>query len=429
MKSVHVIPGSGDRFYCENCVRDTSLVRALRRAGEAVIVAPMYLPQFLDPVAGDAPVFYGGINAYLQQKSAFFRVTPRWVDSILDAGPFLRMAAKKAGSVRASGLGELTLSVMKGAEGNQAKELRRLLRWLEGEAPFDLVHLSSSLLMGIGTEIKRRFGVPIVCSLQDEDVWIDAMEDPYPRLCWETMAEGGREVEAFVAPSRFFADVMRERMRIDPARLHVVPVGVDPGETPPEASPAPPALGYLARMSRGLGLGTLADAYLELRKGGFPDLRLHLSGGATGDDGAFLEELRGRFASEGAGDAVRFFDDFDPASRKDFLRSLTLLSVPSPKPTAYGTYILEANAAGVPVVQPRLGSFPEIVEATGGGVLYDPSDADALARELGGLLGDPARLAELGRRGRESVVQRFGWDMMAGSMVGIYRAAVAGRRA
>ncbi len=422
MRIVQVLPGSGDRFYCENCVRDNALVRALLKAGEQVIVAPMYLPQLADPLDGvpEAPLFYGGINAYLQTKSAFFRKTPRWFDRVLDSGVLLRRAARKAGSVRASGLGELTLSVMKGAEGDQAKELRRLVRWLETQGAFDVVHLSSSLLLGIGTEIKRRFGVPVVCSLQDEDVWVDAMEPPWPARCWETMSQLGRDVEAFIAPSRYFAGLMRERMGIDPARIHVVPVGVDAAE-PAGKPPDPPVLGYLARMSRGLGLGTLVDAFLELKKDRFPGLRLHLSGGSTEDDEGFLSELDDRFMHEGVAADVQVFDEFVPASRKKFVRSLSVLSVPSPKATAYGTYLLEANAAGVPVVQPRVGSFPELVEATGGGVLYEPNDAESLARELGGLLEEPGRAAELGRRGRESVVKQFGWDMMAASMVGIYR--------
>jgi glycosyltransferase involved in cell wall biosynthesis len=82
------------------------------------------------------------------------------------------------------------------------------------------------------------------------------------------------------------------------------------------------------------------------------------------------------------------------------------------------------------VVQPRLGSFPELIDATGGGVLYEPNDAATLARALGELLADDARRAELGRRGRDSVVRSFGLDTMAKNMVEVYRSvlAPAGRR-
>ena len=50
MKSLHVLPGSGDNFYCENCVRDNATVRALVQAKEDVVAIPMYLPQIVDKV-------------------------------------------------------------------------------------------------------------------------------------------------------------------------------------------------------------------------------------------------------------------------------------------------------------------------------------------------------------------------------------------
>ena len=435
MKSIQVLPGSGDNFYCENCVRDNATVRALLKAGEEVVTVPMYLPQVVERVEAivKAPVFYGGINSYLQQVSAFFRWTPRWIDRFFDTRLLLRFAARRAGSVRARNLGELTLSVMKGEHGNQVKELDRLLRWLDTVDRPDLVHLSTPLLIGIGQAIRKRFGIPIVCTMQDEHDWIDAMEEPWRTRCWETMTQGGRDVAAFIAVSRYYGDVMSRRLRIDPGKLHVVPIGIDPGEPPAGGPPPdPPVLGYLARMSRSLGLPLLLDAFLRLKKTEkWKRLRLHLSGGMTGDDAPFLEELRRKIEGEGVASDVAFFDEFDPKSRRAFLSALTVLSVPSPHGVAFGTYILEAGARGVPVALPKIGSYPEIVEATGGGVLYEPNDAETLARVLDGLLGDPARQAELGRRGREAVAASFTLDTMARRLIEVYRSvvpsAVAGR--
>jgi glycosyltransferase involved in cell wall biosynthesis len=432
VKIVQLLPGSGDKFYCENCVRDNALVRALLAEGHEVVVAPLYLPQFVEGVqaVSAAPVFFGGINVYLQQRFAFFRKTPRWVDRLFDARPLLRWAARSAGSVRASGLGEMTCSMLRGTEGNQAKELGRLIRYLESLGRPDIVHLSTPLLLGIGAEAKRRLGVPVVCSLQDEDHWIDCLEPPYPDQCWELLAERARDVDAFIAVSRAYGDVMSARLKIPAGRLHVVPVGTDPGPPPSGVFADPPAVGYLARMSESQGLGILAEAFLRLKKGGgFETLRLHVSGGATADDGPFLDRLRKRFAAEGVGKDVQFFEAFDPASRRAFFGSLSALSVPAPRGAAFGTFLLEALAAGVPVVQPKLGAFPEIVEATRGGVLFSPNDAETLARALGGLLADGPRRAELGRIGRESVVRNYGLEKMAGGMIDVYQAAVSGRKA
>jgi glycosyltransferase involved in cell wall biosynthesis len=430
VKSIQILPGSGDNFYCENCVRDNATVRALKKAGEDIVAVPMYLPQVADRVeaVSNAPVFYGGINTYLQQVSGFFRWTPRWVDRLFDTRFLLRIAAKRSGSVRARNLGELTLSVMQGRDGNQVKELDRLLHFLDGIEKPDLVHLSTSLLMGIGLAIKKRFGIPIVCTLQDEDVWIDAMDEPWRTRCWETMIRGGEEVGAFIAVSRYYGDLMRERLKIPAGKLHVVPIGVDAGEPPePAAAPAVPTIGYLARMAESMGLPLLVDAFLKLKKTErHKNLRLHLSGGKTGDDGPFLDRLRRRLADEGVLDDVRFFDEFDPRHRKEFFSSLTLLSVPSTHGVAFGTYILEAGARGVPVVQPRIGSYPELMEAIGGGVLYEPNDADTLARTIGELLESPERRAELGRRGRDSVTRSFSLEVMAKKLIDVY-ATVAPR--
>jgi glycosyltransferase involved in cell wall biosynthesis len=421
LRVVQVLPGSGDSFYCENCVRDNALVRSLEKAGQDVVAVPMYLPRISDPLeaAANVPVFYGGINAYLQQNSKIFRWTPRWIDRIFDSKFLLRIAARRAGSVRARGLGEMTLSVLQGREGRQAKELERLVRWLEAQEKPALTHLSSPLLLGIGAEIKRRLGTPVVCTLQDEDVWIDAMEEPWRSRCWEAMAEGAKDVAAFHAVSRYFGDIMRDRLRVPPEKVHVAHVGIDAGPPPGEPAKAP-AIGFLSRMSGKMGLGLLVDAWTILRKT-VPGLRLHLSGGSTGDDTAFLDALKKRFAEEGSAGDVTFFDDLSPEPRRAFLSTLSILSVPAPNGVAFGTYILEALAAGVPVVLPRLGSYPEIIEATGGGVLYAPNDAETLARELGALLADPGRRADLGRGGREAVVKSFSLESMAARMLEIYR--------
>lgn len=428
MRIVQVLPGSGDAFYCENCIRDTATVRALAAAGQEVVVAPMYLPQprFVESLDGvpQAPVFYGGINAYLQQKFAFFRKTPRWLDRIWDSGPLLRLAGRRAGSVRAAGLGEMTLSVLMGAQGRQAKELERLLRWLERMERPDVVHLSTALLLGIGVAVKKRLGVPVVCSLQDEDSWIDAMEEPARTGCWDAMAEAAREIDAFIAVSRHYGEVMRGRLGFAPEKLSVVYIGVDAARFARAPSPPdPPVVGYLARMGRSLGLGILAEAFLKLKRT-FRGLRLHLSGGLTADDVPFLAELREKFAAEGVLPDVQVFEEFDTAERQRFLASLSVLSVPTPQGVAFGTYLLEALASGVPAVQPRVGSYPEILEATGGGVLYEPNDPDALARALGEVLGDSARRAELGRRGREAVAKQFTLESMARGMMDVYRRAV-----
>jgi len=81
-------------------------------------------------------------------------------------------------------------------------------------------------------------------------------------------------------------------------------------------------------------------------------------------------------------DDVEFLSDFDLKAKLAFLQTLSVLSVPEKHPVSCGLYVLEALAAGVPVVQPESGVFPELLKMTGGGVLCEPNNAEALAAAL-----------------------------------------------
>ncbi len=136
-----------------------------------------------------------------------------------------------------------------------------------------------------------------------------------------------------------------------------------------------------------------------------------------GMDGPFLKEIRQRLADENLSDDVEILPNPGMEERLDFLHGLSILSVPAEHKEAFGIYVIEALASGVPVVQPRHGAFPELLEATGGGILYEPNDPDALANAIESLVLDPQRARELGRRGREVVLKKFSVEYMACEMV------------
>jgi len=411
MKVVHIVPGSGGTFYCQNCLRDSLLVPALRDMGLDVILVPMYLPLPTDDRLDeeDAPVFFGAVNVFLQQNVPVFRKTPRWLDRLLDGRRLLELVARRAASVRAEGLEEMTLSMLGGPRGRQAKEFDRLLGWLKSEIKPEIVHLSNALLVGLAPEIKRELGCRVVASLQDEHDWINAMRGEYVEKVWAAMAANARAVDAFLPVSRHYGEVMKERLRLPPAKVRVVPVGV-----PLEAysyRPAafgPPTIGYVSRLAESLGLGILVDAFMLLKESGdFDDLRLRATGGATGGDARFLADLKRRINRRGFSADVDFLDGFSRPERAAFMHTVSVLSVPVVRGEAFGLYLLEAMASGVPVVQPRVGAFGEIVEETGGGILYAPNNSKALAEALAALLGDPERAVELGRAGRQAVQKDF----------------------
>lgn len=427
MKIVLLVAGSGGTFYCETCLRDTDWVRVMRRRGHDVIAAPVYLPVSMEgPIAGgDIPLFFGGINVYLRERLPWLRKAPAWLTRGLDSRWLLRLAALKSGSTKAAGHGSLTLSMLHGEDGHHATELQRLVSWLKQEGPWDVAVLSSTLLAGLAPPLRKALGVPVLAFAHDEDTWLDALGAPYDTLCWEAMRKAMTNIATVIAVSRTYADAMQERLGLPSEKLRAIYPGIDPSEYRP-AAPAngPPVVGYLSKMTCSLGLGTLVDAVIRLRKyAGFHDLELMAMGGETGDDARFIAELRQRLAAEGMPDAARFLPGVHRPARVDFLRQLTVMSVPMPKGEAFGAFIIESLAAGVPVVLPAVGAFPEVVEATGGGITYSPNTADALAAALGDLLRDRAHAAALGRQGMDNVRRRFTVDRMADELEQVFASA------
>ncbi len=424
MKILEITAGTGGTFYCQNCLRDGVHVRALRRRGHDVLVVPLYLPIVVDAegLATKSPVFFGGVNVFLQQQLGLFRKTPRWIDRFFDSPWILRKAASREGSTKAADLGPMTYSMLQGREGRQRKELDRLLSWLLVQEKPDVVHMSNALLLGVASEIKATFNIPIVCSLQDEDTWIDAMSPDWRNYCWEILAERARDVDAFAAVSAWYAGRMTERLRVPRERITVVPLGIELEETEPEpVARGPLAIGYLSRIGESLGFERLVDAFIRLKRvPGLYDLRLRATGGITSGDRRFFQAMQHKLADAACEDSVDIIDDFGKAARKQFLRTVSVLSVPSLAGEAFGLFVLEAGGCGVPVVQPDVGAFREVVEPTGGGLVYNPSEPDGLFEALKKLLLNPELARDLGEKARSAVRTQFTGDAMAERMDAVY---------
>ncbi|MCX6304908.1 MAG: glycosyltransferase family 4 protein [Bacteroidetes bacterium] len=428
MKIVYIVPGFGGTFYCGNCLRDGAYVNSLREMGHDAITLPMYLPLTLDgdKTDGDVPVFYGAVNIYLKQQFPLFRHMPGWMENLFDSKPLLKFAARKSGSTRAHGLEELTESMLLGQKGHQGHELDRLVDFLKNHEKPDVVHFSNALLLGMAKQIREEVKVPVVCSLQDEDVWVDAMEPSWRGKIWELMSEKSHDVDAFVAVSNFFAGIMQEKMQIPSGKMHVVHIGVKPENysfTLPAS--APQAIGYLSRICEENGFEILVDAFIMLKTDPrFNQLKLKVTGGMTGDDQTFLQQQLKKLERKSLMKYVDIVPDFTPDALNGFFRSLSVLSVPVLKGEAFGLYQVEALASGVPLVQPQLGAFPEIIHASRGGVLYHPNTTESLAFALSDLLTDPFRLEHLSRAGRKSVEDEFDCRKLTKKMVEVYEKVI-----
>jgi glycosyltransferase involved in cell wall biosynthesis len=425
MKIIHLIPGSGGTFYCQNCMRDNELITTLKKMGNEVLMVPLYLPLSAEDhmLMGDTPVFYGAINIYLKEIFPLYRHAPMWLEKLFDSPFLLKLAAKKSGSTRASGLEELTLSMLDGENGRQASELEHLIHYLKHDVKPDIVHLSNALLLGLARRLKNDLGIPVVCSLQDENEWIDPMREKYKKKVWDKMAERAAAVDGFIAASRYYADRSSAQMMIPAEKIHVVYGGIDLSlyQQAPHTFD-PPVVGYLCRLSEYFGLGILVEAFLSLKKlAKYKNLKLYLMGGYTGDDKPYINKILKKISRQGILADVVIFDSFEIKERLAFLNKLSLLSVPVPGGEAFGAYQVESLASGVPIVQPRVGGYPEFIEATGGGILYEPNDPLQLAQALSSLLDDPERLREMGRTGRAAVMQNYSMKNMADQIMNVYR--------
>ncbi len=421
MRIVQLTPGSGDNFYCENCLRDVSLVRALRALGHDVTFVPMYLPlQIRNPEQLEsAPIFFGGINVYLQQKAGLFRNIPGWLDRWLDSPFLLRMIAKYSSMTSARDLGETTLSMLSGKDGRQNKEIDRLMDWLSGHGEkADVIVLSNALLSGLAGPLRERLGIPVVCLLQDEDGFLDGLGRPWSEQAWERLRENARHINHFVSVSQYFRDVMVERMGLKTEQASAVYTGIDTREfTPAAEAPKTPTIGYLARMCYDNGLDILVNALDMLRRDErFSQTRLLVTGGSLHSDKMFLKKLKRRIASQHLDEWVTFETDYSRQARRDFLNRLSVVSVPARKPMAYGLFALEAMACGVPFVQPAMGVFGELADF-GAGVLYESNNPVHLAETLRGVLTDAARLNELRKNARKTAETVFAVEKTAAQLV------------
>ena len=392
-------------------MRDNSLARELIAMGHEAHLVPMYLPLQLDEERIDesTPVFFGGINVYLQQKYRLFRKLPRWMDQVFNGRRLLRMVAKRSHLTSANEQGEMTCLMLRLEESNLGKEVDKLVDWLKQDGKPDVIVLSNALLAGLIRELKSRLGVPVVCTFQGEDSFLDSLPKPWCNLAWEELAMRVQDADVLVAPSQFYGRLMEERLRLEPGSLHVIPNGIDLSGWRESDGENVKRIGYLARMCHSKGLGLLVDAFIQLNDS---SLTLAIAGTMGGGDDVYVAGLKKKLEKARLDNRVEWFPDLARQEKVDFLRDLSVFSVPVVYPEAFGLYLLEAMACGVPVVMPNASAFPEVVNSAECGVLVTPGSAGDLARGLQEMLDDPEREV-VGKKGRRAVEERYHVGVMA----------------
>jgi glycosyltransferase involved in cell wall biosynthesis len=414
---VGIVTAGAAGMFCGSCLRDNALAAALTDLGHDALLIPTFTPIRTDELdVSERRVFFGGINVYLEQKSRLFRHTPRWVDWLFNRPWLLRLATRRSVNSDYAELAELTLSMLRGAHGHQRKELDKLIDWLAAEVRPDVLLMTNALLSGVVPEVKRRLGVPVLTTLQGDDIFLDALPANARRRCLDEIRRNDRDTDGYIATSRSYADHMAGYLGVSRDKMHVVYPGLNlQGHGGPrQERSGPPVIGYFARICPEKGFHNAVEAFIHLRKSpGAPAAKLRASGWMGDHHRPFFEAQVRKLADANLAGDFEHIECPDHASKVRFFQSIDVLSVPTTYHEPKGLYVLEAWANGVPVVQPRHGSFPELIEATGGGLLVEPGDTPGLAAALRRLLDDPALRADLGRRGHDGVRRRFTAKVMA----------------
>lgn len=396
-------------MFCGSCMHDNALARALMNLGVEVSLLPTYTPIRVDERnVSQERVFLGGINLYLDVVSPLWRRMPRFVRGLVDRPGFIRFATRFGVSNNAKELGELTLANLAGDEGVQRAAVEELAEYLGTLRP-DIVVYSNALLAGSLRAVRRRFSGPAVCLLQGDDIFLKDLVEPYKTRALALLSERAGEFDAFLAHSRYYADFMAGTLGLTGDRMHVVPLGIDldgHDGRPKSNLGSPPVIGYFGRICPEKGLHLLVDAVEKLRADR-PDVQLHVGGYLGQRDAGYFSEITARTAAWGNG----FRSIGSPTTHAEkvaFLRSLDVFSLPTTYREPKGLSVLEAMANGIPVVQPAHGAFPEMLERTRGGVLFEPDNSSDLARKLAELLADDTRRTQLAESGYRAVHTHLG---------------------
>ena len=427
MKLVYITAGAAG-MYCGSCLRDNALAAEMLKQGHQVLLVPIYTPTLTDEAnVSQEKVFFGGISVYLEQHSALFRNTPWLLDKLWDSKFALKMAAKRSIPVDPRFLGEMTISMLKGEEGFQRKEIQKLVHWLQTIPSTDIINLPNTLLIGLARPIREALKKPVVCTLQGEDLFLEGLSESDKRDCLNLIRANLQYVDAFIAVSDYYAEFMAEYLGIPAKKIHTVPLGITMEDHSMRKRNDSDVftVGYFARVAPEKGLHVLAEAYKKMRqRDGAVRARLEAAGYLAPEHKEYLQGIEEKMKEWGLADEFAYRGVLDRQDKIDFLHGLDVLSVPTPYSDPKGMFVFEAMANGVPVVQPRHGAFPEVIAKTSGGLLFEPADTDALADSLLSIWKDKALAAELSHNGFQGVRKHYSAERMTERAVEVYTSLI-----
>lgn len=408
-KIVYLTAGAGGMF-CGSCMHDNALAVAMQRSGWDVQLVATYTPIRTDETDVSVDhVLFGGLNVYLQQKIPLLRYLPAAFDRFLDNPKLIRRVTSKAMNTDPKTLGSLAVSMLKGTHGNQRKEVFQMVKWLKLSQPEVLI-FSNALIGGCIAELKRQLNVPVIVTLQGDDVFLDSLLPKFRQQCQQLIRDNANHVDAFIVHSEFYRDYIAEYFQLPKEKFFVTPLGLDVDQFYPALEVTDTSdrrdfnIGYLARLAPEKGLHHLVDGFMELKSRPHTEhIKLKIAGWQSPQWQDYNDQQWAKLEAAGLGDQYENLGTLDRGDKLNFLGTLDVFSVPTEFLEPKGLYVLEAMAAGVAVVAPAHGAFVELVQSTGGGLLTMPRSANAWADAVQRLAGDIDLRQQLAQQGQQSV--------------------------
>ena len=398
-----VIPGGAT-------ARDATFVRGLREADHEVLPLSLFGPAGPagEPALGKVfpPLGHGTLRRYFPRLSK----VPVGITSMFRRPtPVMSMTSIAVSGRGADARGPLAVSLLSGANKMQRREFSRLMDVGGGQKNRpDAVILSNILLSGLAEPLKANLDCPVFCLSQGSDRMIESLEEPYRSDARKLARKNARLFRLVITSSRYFAIRATESLSLPAGRIKVVPPGVDANAlfNPAPRRRLPFTVGYLGPIRQEKGLDILVDAVESLVRDTAVEPELWISGPV--EDERYWSRLRRRLDAKTLSSRHKVYGTLSGKDRRDFIEGLSVFVVPSREPESRATTILEAMAAGVPVVGPATGIIPEIFQYANGGLLVS-SEAPAwmFAQALELLASMPDTADEMGRVGSEGVNNHF----------------------
>ena len=424
MRVTYVTAGAAEMI-CGSCLRDNILVKRLRDLDCSVVLVPVYTPITVEGEnCSDNALLYGGISVYLEQKFPPFRYLPGFMTKWLDRpGLVSSLTKKRKIEIEAENLGELTLSILRGEKGNQRQSLKRAVKWIKKESKPDIINLTNLLIAGFVPSMKRELNSPVIVTLQGDDLFLDELTESHRSLVISELRRLASHIDGFITFSQFYAKKMADLLEVPEEKFHLVNLGVDTDEFNnfTRHPIKDPTIGYFGRLAPEKGFHNIVDAFIEIHQEyNLNNARLCAGGWLSPADQNFFNQQVEKLKSA---NLINFFDHAgspDLDKKKDFFGKIDVFSLPTIHEEPKGLSVLEAQACGIPVVQPDHGIFPEILAKTKGGILYDPMDSKSLAKEIVRLLKDKDYANQLGEMGRKNTFELFSAKKMAKETLQVY---------